>query len=80
MRRRRERTHNYLLREHAAKWDTARPLDPIEILNRAAEDVRLDAGYWVAMSAAAHVNGYNLNDGQPSTVATYFPGPWGLER
>jgi hypothetical protein len=46
--------------------------DPVDLLNTLGDQCE-DAGFWILASAAAHLNGYNLNDGQPSTVATYLP-------
>lgn len=67
-------------RAQASIWEDGRPLDPIEILNRAADESIRDCAYWITISAAAYLNGYDLKDGNPSTVATYFPGPWSLDR
>lgn len=50
------------------------PLDPVEILDiRARSCSRAeDCAFWILTSAAAHLNGYDLNDGEPSTVETYL--------
>jgi hypothetical protein len=49
-----------------------RTLDPVQLLSDCANAATKDAGFWICTSAAAHLNGYDLNDGHPSTVATYF--------
>jgi hypothetical protein len=51
--------------------DRKRILDPVKLLNDCAS-IAHDAGFWICISAAAHVNGYNLKDKDPSTVATYL--------
>lgn len=47
-----------------------RPLDPVDILNDAATSCSRaeDPAFWVLTSAAAHLNGYDLDDGQESSV------------
>lgn len=49
------------------------PLDPLLILDRLAHDCSRaeDLTFWILTSAAAHLNGYNLDDGQGSTVAVW---------
>lgn len=46
-------------------------MDEIAMLNNLAERGN-DACYWILMSAAAHLNGYDLRDGNPSTTWSYF--------
>lgn len=31
-----------------------------------------DSAFWILSSAAAHLNGYDLNDGQPSSVERWW--------
>lgn len=48
-----------------------RPLDAFDILDGLAKSCTRaeDAAFWILTSAAAHLNGYNLDDGNGSTVA-----------
>ena len=51
-----------------------RPLDPVDILTDAARSMMRwdDDAFWVLTSAAAHLNGYDLDDGEGSTVEALF--------
>jgi hypothetical protein len=51
-----------------------RPLDPFDILDSLAKSCSRaeDAAFWILTSAAAHVNGYDLDDGEGSTVAAWW--------
>lgn len=49
-------------------------MDPIEILNELADSCGAseDAAWWILTSAAAYLNGYDLDDGEGSTVAAWL--------
>lgn len=55
---------------------TVEGLDPIRILNDLADSCSRaeDRAFWILTSAAAYLNGHNMNDGDGSTVAAFFPG------
>lgn len=57
--------------QHAHPGYGKRILDPVEILDHLARGCSRaeDAAFWVLTSAAAHLNGYNLDDGEGSTMA-----------
>ncbi len=54
--------------------ESLRLLDPVEILDNLANSCSRsqDPAFWILTSAAAHCNGYDLNDGHPSTTWVYF--------
>lgn len=59
------------------KWahpSLSKILDPVEILDiRARSCSRAeDPAFWILTIAAAHLNGYNLDDGQGSTVQAWL--------
>jgi hypothetical protein len=66
-------------RNHNARIQWAHPslsqiLDPVEIIDiRARSCARAeDAAFWILTSAAAHLNGYDLNDGEGLTVEAWL--------
>ena len=56
--------------QHANPFYGKRILDPVEILDHLARSCSRseDFSFWVLTIAAAHLNGYNLDDGEGSTV------------
>lgn len=62
-----------------SKMPRKSPLDPVAMLNDMARSCCENMPYCILTSAAAHLNGYNLNDGNPSTVHTYMTLRWAGE-
>jgi hypothetical protein len=47
--------------------------DAHAIVNALADVTLDDKSFWILTSVGAYLNGHDLNDGDGSTVATFFP-------
>jgi hypothetical protein len=72
-------TKNPNARIQWANYHFDRVVDPVDMLNYRARSCPRseDAAFWILTSAAAHLNGYNLDDGEPSTVRLWWEARYG---